>query len=89
MAKNKYTVKKSCRHTFFFKHEDDAPELLHIFVRHLTSPDDAIPTFFTGETTWNEINKRFETRTETHTVYWLWIDEKKKKVLVLSCFDIV
>ena len=88
MAKNenKYTIKKSCKHTFIFKHDDTAPELLHIFARHLTNPEDAITTFFTGETKWNEKNKRFETKTETHKVFWLWIDEKHKKVLIISCF---
>ena len=33
MSTNKYTIKSSCKHTFFFKHEDDAPELMHIYVR--------------------------------------------------------
>ena len=86
MSTNKYTIKSSCKHTFFFKHEDDAPELMHIYVRHLTTPEDAITTFFTGETTWNKKNKRYETKTKTHTVYWLWIDEENKKVLIITCF---
>jgi len=86
MAKNKYTIKRSCGHTFFFKHEDEAPELLHIYVRHLTTPEDSITAFFTGKAIWNKDNKRFENKTEKHTVYWLWLDEKDKKVLIISCF---
>jgi hypothetical protein len=32
--------------TFVFKAEPGHPELLHIFARHRTEPDDAINTFF-------------------------------------------
>ncbi len=31
---------------FVFAYDDDAPDLLHIYVRHLTSIDDALDTFF-------------------------------------------
>lgn len=88
MSNNKYTIKRSNKHIFFFKHEDEAPELLHIYVRHLTTPEDAITAFFTGKTIWNETNERFETTTKTHTVYWLWIDENDKKILIISCFKV-
>lgn len=84
----KYTVKRSCGHIFVFKHDDDAPELLHIYARHLTMPDDAITTFFTGKTIWNRINKRYETKTKSCSVYWLWLDEENKRVLIISCFNI-
>jgi len=49
---------------FVFAYDDDAPDLLHIYVRHLTSVDDALDTFFNGQTHWNEGHKRFETYTD-------------------------
>jgi hypothetical protein len=36
--------------TFVFKYESDYPELLHIYVRHLKEPDDAIDIFINGQT---------------------------------------
>ncbi len=73
-------------HTFLFKYEEDTPDLLHIYVRHLTQPVDAIKAIFSGKTTWNERHQRYETVSETHTVYWIWLDEQVKKVLVITCF---
>ncbi|MEZ0369205.1 MAG: hypothetical protein ACAI44_08990 [Candidatus Sericytochromatia bacterium] len=49
----KYTVKRSNHHIFFFRHNPGAPDLLHIYVRHLTNEADAIAAFFTGVTSWN------------------------------------
>jgi hypothetical protein len=72
---------------FVFRHDPDAPELLHIFARHTTSPDDAIATFFdhTQETTWNQRHQRFETYSQTHGLYWFW-REMGRVVMVISCF---
>jgi hypothetical protein len=70
---------------FYFKYDDVAPELLHIYARHLTTPSEAIETYFHGKTTWNERYKRFETVSATHGLFWLWLDENSK-VLVISCF---
>lgn len=73
---------------FVFKYDDDAPELLHIFARHLTSIDDALDTFFDGHTCgWNEQRARFETYSETHGLYWFWIEEGSV-VMVVSCFRV-
>ena len=83
----KWARRRSQGHTFFFKYEEDTLDLLHIYVRHLTQPEDAIKAFFFGVTTWNERYQRYETVSETHTVYWFWLDKQAKKVLVITCFD--
>lgn len=84
----KYTVKRSNHHTFFFKHEPSAPDLLHIYVRHLSTEAEAIAAFFTGVTTWNQARERFETTSATHTVFWFWLDEADKKVMIITCFQV-
>ena len=66
-------------------HEPHAPDLLHIYVRHLTSIDDALDTFFNGRTNWHEEHKRFETYTESHGLFWFWL-EQEKVVMIISCF---
>ena len=76
---------KSRASASFSPTNDDAPELLHIYVRHLTSIDDALDTFFNGQTSWNEEQKRFETYTGTHGLFWFWL-EPDKVVMVISCF---
>ena len=72
---------------FVFAYDDDAPELLHIYVRHLTTVDDALDTFFNGETKRNEQFDRFETFTETHGLFWFWL-EQDRVVMVISCFKL-
>lgn len=70
---------------FKFKCEPSQPSLLHIVARHGTGPEDAISTFFEGETNWNETRKRSETFTETHGLYWAW-RARDTAALVISCF---
>jgi hypothetical protein len=71
---------------FVFKYDDDAPELLHIFARHLTTIDDALDVFFDGEEeVWNEERNRFETFSATHGLFWFWIEENRV-VMVVTCF---
>jgi hypothetical protein len=36
-------------HTFVFKYDQDAPELLHIYARHRMEPRDAISIFFDSD----------------------------------------
>lgn len=74
-------------YVFVFKFEDDHPELLHIYARHLKEPDDAIDIFFNGIKTWNEGHKRFETKLNNEQVWWFWLDEAQKVVMVITCFD--
>jgi hypothetical protein len=72
---------------FIFKYDDDAPDLLHIYARHLTTIDDALDTFFDGQTAWNAQRQRFETYTATHGLFWFWIQENAV-VMVVSCFRV-
>jgi hypothetical protein len=77
----------SCQGTvFLFKFEEDHPELLHIYVRHLATPEQAIDLFFDEVSQWNETRQRFENYSDTHGLYWCWQDEKNRVVRVISCF---
>lgn len=74
--------------TFVFKYDEVDTELLHIFARHMCSPEDAINVFFeTEEDDWNPEFSRFESYSGTHGLYWFWMDEKKTTVMVISCFE--
>ncbi len=85
----RFQVVKAQEHTFLFKYDKDAPELLHIYVRHLTEISDALIVFFKHTTnTWNVQHQRFESFTETHGLYWFWKDEGKKIVVVITCFNL-
>ncbi|MGE0083850.1 MAG: hypothetical protein AB7S75_05460 [Desulfococcaceae bacterium] len=44
----RWAGRRSPDHTFLFKYEDDMPDLLHIYVRHLTQPEDATKAFSLG-----------------------------------------
>ncbi len=81
-----YRRVRGCEHVFVFKYDDTNPPMLHIWVRHLTSPPDAVRAFFEGKTIWNGEHQRFETHTATHGLYWYWRDEAKKVVMVITCF---
>lgn len=74
--------------TFLFKYEPDSPELLHIYVRHLTTIDDALDVYFSTEAVFNSKKKRYENYSETHGIYWFWLNEKDKKVIVITCFKL-
>lgn len=85
---NKFKIVKAQGHTFIFKYDPDDPEILHIYARHLTTIADALDVFFHASfTTWNAQHRRFESSTETHGLYWLWKDEAKKVVVIISCFN--
>jgi hypothetical protein len=81
-----YIKKKARGHIFYFKYDHDAPDLLHIYARHLTEPVDAIKTFFTSTPEWNEKRERFENYSETHGLFWFWLNEIEKKVMIVTCF---
>lgn len=84
---SKYEVKRVRGIKFLFKFDEQAPDLLHIYARHLTTPNDCIATFFEGQTTWNQEFERYETCSSTHCLYWFWL-KKDKDVMVISCFTI-
>jgi hypothetical protein len=74
--------------TFLFSYDRTDPSLLHIFVRHLTTPDDALTVWFDpeAEDTWDEERERFESRGENHVLLWTWRDGSEDTVLIISCF---
>jgi len=86
MAKRQYEVVESEGITFFFAYDKDAPDILHIYVRHLTEIDDALDVFFDGQSTWNSKHERFETYNTTHGLFWFWLNQKERKVMVITCF---
>lgn len=87
--KAKYKIIYYKDYTFIFKFEENTQEeMLHIWVRHTTETKDAIKTFLEGNTIWNNENKRFETTNKTHSVFWFWIDEEKKKIMIITCFRV-
>lgn len=87
MPQNKYKRLRAKGVTFVFKYESDRPDLLHIYVRHLKEPDDAIFIFFSGKTTWLKSQEVWETLYENEGIWWFWIDEESKVVMIVSCFD--
>lgn len=74
---------------FYFKYDDQHPEFLHIYVRHLTTIDDALDTFFnpSRHDDWNEERQRWESHSASHALYWPWLEERKK-MLVITCFTL-
>lgn len=88
MARRQYEVVECEDKTFFFAYDKDDPELLHIYVRHLMEIDDALDVFFEGKSKWNARHKRFETYTETHGLFWFWLNESERKVMIITCFKL-
>ncbi len=85
---NKYLRVSEGGYVFVFKYDADDPSQLHIVVRHLTTIDDALDAFFDGEKIWNIQRQRFESRTDQILLYWYWIDESQKVVMVVSCINL-
>jgi hypothetical protein len=75
---------------FVFKTDEDDPTLLHIYARHLTTIDDALDVYFDASATetWNTTNERYERFNRTHGLFWFWLDEVGKVVMVITCFSL-
>jgi hypothetical protein len=75
---------------FVFKNDDADPEILHIYARHLTSVDDALDVFFDPEARQavNREHDRFERYNSTHGLFWFWLDEPGRVVMVITCFTL-
>lgn len=71
---------------FVFKYDDEAPDLLHIFARHLMTIDDALDLFFDEKPVWNKEFERYENYSDTQGLYWFWLNEQRKTVMIVSCF---
>lgn len=70
--------------TFRF-YQQRGTEVLHITARHGTLPVDAMDTYFDGTPVWNEEFRRYETRTGHHTLYWAWLYETTRTVVIITC----
>jgi len=47
--------------------------------------EEAMATYFAGQTRWDAVHLRFETFSATHGLYWFWW-ERGRRVGVISCF---
>jgi hypothetical protein len=83
----RYTTVDSDGFTFVFTHEPADPSILHIFARHLTGIEDALGVWFdnSAEDIWNDEHRRYETVGRTHVLYWAWLVEGQR-VLIITCF---
>ena len=69
-----------------FYYDVEVPEVLHIALRHGTTPEDAIRTFVEGEQQpWDVARQRLETATDTHGLYWTR-HPHDGSVIVITCF---
>ena len=83
---SKYLVFSNGGYDFVFKYDHQAPELLHIYARHMTDPDIAMETWFEGQKeVWNVQFSRYETSSDFYTLYWFWLKDSKT-VMIISCF---
>lgn len=73
---------------FVFKYDVDAPDLLHIYARHLTTIDDALDVFFdpSATQTYNAEHQRYERYGRSHGLFWFWL-ERDAVVMVITCFS--
>ena len=86
MARREALVIESNRERFKFYYDQEYSTILHITLRHGTTPEDAIRTFFEGETSyWDESHSRFVTLAPTHGIYWAR-HAFDQSVIVISCF---
>ena len=74
--------------SFVFKYDADAPDLLHIYARHLTTIDDALDVFFdhSAQQAYNAEHQRYERYSRTHGLYWFWL-KPDSVVMVITCFS--
>jgi hypothetical protein len=71
---------------FRFYYDRQNPAILHITLRHGTTPEDAVRTFFGGEAQpWDESHDRFMTLSPSHGIYWTR-HAHDQSVIILSCF---
>ena len=56
----------------------------------MATVEDAMDVFFDPDatTTWNEEAERFESYTDRYGLFWFWLDERRRFVIVITCFDL-
>ena len=87
MPKRQYAVITERRTgiSFRFALETAEPVVLHIEARHSVTADEAIRAFLDRQTTiWNDANKRWESESDTHVLYWAL--HARGEILVITCF---
>lgn len=86
VVKREVFIVEALGELFRFYYDGERPEILHITLRHGTTPLDAIRTFIEGRTgPWDEAHARFETVTETHAIYWTR-HAGDQSIIIISCF---
>lgn len=72
---------------FRFLYDRDEPSRLHIEKRWDVLPEQAISAFFdpTADTAWIDEKRCYETRTRDHILVWLWQDDARTQVMVITC----
>jgi len=85
--KGKYQSDWYGGYRFVFKYDDQFPNMLHIWVRHRKTIEDAEEIWFEGtEEIYNKNFDRFETYTATEGIHWFWLKEDEV-IMITSCFD--
>jgi len=86
MARREAFIVEANGERFRFYYDAEHSQILHITLRHDTTPEDAVRTFFEGSIgPWNDANDRYETVTETHGIYWTR-HAHDQSVIIISCF---
>lgn len=86
MARREAYIVEANGERFRFYYDRDHPQILHVTLQHGTTPEEAVQTFFEGSTTpWDEEHLRYETVTETHSIYWTR-HAHDQSVIIISCF---
>lgn len=86
MARREALIVEANGERFRFYYDLDQPQLLHVTLRHGTTPPDAIEVFFESQTgPRDDAHARYETLTETHGIYWAR-HAGDHSVIIISCF---
>ena len=86
MVRREVFIVEATGERFRFYFDVERPEALHITLRHGTTLQDAIQTFFKGRTgPWDEAHARYETVTETRAIFWTR-HRGDQSVIIISCF---
>lgn len=77
---------KQGEYEYLFAYDKEHTDMLHIYVRHLTTPPMAISAFLYGTPFWNAQHQRFESRWNSITLSWVWFKNKPNAIRIISCF---
>lgn len=83
----RYSSLKTNGVRFIFTVEEDPPGMLHIYARHRKTKEDAVFVYFNGDSVYLNERKCWQTSLGKETLWWFWLDESAKVVMVISCFE--